>query len=149
MALHISSIQFRGDHAANVIKLLEQLKYRVVGAPAETATADVATQLLGASTGNRNVVRKAIYQANGWTYLTDPELVVMSEEDALTEFARNHETTVFSWVCEGVSATYGFAIYSPTKMREVLVVDGEVLSDAGKALSRKKARIGPLRPSRR
>src|SRR5262245_12106114 len=133
MALHTSSVHFEGQRSREMAQLLERLNYRLTGPPATAQTGDAAAELLDADTGDRNIVRKAVYESGGWTFLFDPELVVMTEDGVLSEYARANRIRVFAWVCEGVSASYGFKLFAPELVRDVLSVDGEVVTDVGPA----------------
>jgi len=131
MSLHASSIHFRGSHSGEMPALFERLGYRVVGQAVDVTRAAEAARLLDTPTGSRNVVRKLVYEAHGWTYLSDPEMVVMFEDEALTEYARSHASQVFAWVCEGVSGSYGFRLFEPCLVRDVFYVGGELVMDSG------------------
>jgi hypothetical protein len=114
--------------------LLQHLEYRIVGEPTMCLTSSAAEAVLDEPTGSRNVVRKAAYEAAGWTYLFDPEMVVMMADEQLSAFARKHETNVFAWLCEGVSTSYGFRTFSPELQRDLLVVGGVITADVGQRL---------------
>jgi hypothetical protein len=134
MALHTSSVHFEGHRAADMAPLLERLDYRLVGPPAKVQTADAAAELLDADTGSRNIVRKAVYESGEWTFLYDPEMVVFTNDAMLSLYAREKGTRIFAWICEGVSRTYGFKLFAPDLVRDVLAVGGEVLTNDGVAL---------------
>jgi hypothetical protein len=131
MALHTSSVHFEGSHSASMTALLEQLNYRLVNPPAMLHTAEAAVELLDKDTGNRNVVRKAVYESGGWTYLHDPEMVVMTEDGVLSDYASKNRVRIFSWICEGVSRSYGFKMFAPGVVRDVLAVGGKVVTNGG------------------
>lgn len=131
MPLHTSSIHFEGSHSANMAALLEQLKYRLAGPPAIVDKAKPALELLYGKTGNRNIVRKAAYESTGWTYLHDPEMVVMTESRVLAEYAGKNAIRIFSWICEGVSRSYGFKMFAPSVVRDVLAVGGKIVTNGG------------------
>jgi len=135
MALHTSSVHFEGSHSANMAALLEQLKYRLAGPPVIVHTAEAAVELLDRKTGNRNIVRKAAYESKGWTYLHDPEMVVMTEDGVLSEYASKNAIRVFSWICEGVSRSYGFKMFAPGVVRDVLAVGGKIVTNGGARVS--------------
>ncbi|HEY7639986.1 MAG TPA: hypothetical protein VH814_09695 [Steroidobacteraceae bacterium] len=116
-------------------ELLSRLDYRLVGSPTAYSTSKALEAALDESTDLRDVIRKAAYESNGWTYLFDPEMVVMMSEGQLSDFARQNSTDIFAWVCEGVSASYGFRIFSPELRRDVLAVGGSVETDVGPRLA--------------
>lgn len=114
--------------------LLSRLDYRVVGSPVSCGTSQELNSALDAPTHDRDVVRKAAYESNGWTYLFDPEMVVMMNDQELSDFAGENATDIFAWVCEGVSASYGFRVFKPELCRDLLAVDGSVATDVGAPL---------------
>jgi hypothetical protein len=119
--------------------LLEQLNYRLVGPPTIVHTAEAAVELLDKKTGNRNIVRKAVYESNNWTYLHDPEMVVMTEGGVLSEYAGKNSIRIFSWICEGVSRSYGFTMFAPGVVRDVLSVGGKIVTNGGTRIAEEGA----------
>jgi hypothetical protein len=112
-------------------ELLSRLDYRVVGSPDSFATPRTLAAVLDGPAQDRGIVKKAAYESNGWTYLFDPEMVVMMHDTELANFATENATDIFAWVCEGVSASYGFRVFKPALSRDLLVVDGSVETDVG------------------
>jgi len=114
--------------------LLSLLDYRLVGSPVSCATSEALEAALDAPTQGRDVVTKAAYESNGWTYLFDPEMVAMMNDQKLSDFAKENSTEIFAWVCEGVSVSYGFRVFNPELRRDLLAVGGSVETDAGTRL---------------
>lgn len=135
MSLHMSAVCIRGSHISRMSDLLSRLDYRIVGSPLVCTTAAAAATTLAEPTRHRDVVRKAAYESDGWTWLLDPELVVMTSDDALSDFAREHATDILAWLCEGASGSYGFRLFSPELRRDVLAVDGAAECDTGDRLA--------------
>lgn len=82
----------------------------------------------------RTTVHKAVTFVNGWTVVFDPEMVMISEEDAMTALARRYDAPVFGMICEGASASYAFSFFNPEPRRAYFVSDGEVGVDRGEPL---------------
>jgi hypothetical protein len=96
-------------------------------------TGDQASRELDCKPG-RNRVTKVAYVADGWTFIVDPELVLM-DRDVWLGYSQQWNTRVVGWVCEGASGSYGLTIFdSGGKRREVLRSDGEVVVNKGKPL---------------
>ena len=134
MSLHCSVVCIRGNHLSRMTDLLSLLDYRLVGSPVSCATSKALEAALDEPTHNRDIVRKAAYESNGWTYLFDPEMMVMMSDKELSDFARENSTDIFTWVCEGISASYGFRVFNPELRRDLLAVGGSVKTDVGTRL---------------
>jgi hypothetical protein len=135
MSLHCSVICIRGSHLSKIEGLLAKLDYRLAGSPVLLSSAARATAALSEPADNESIVRKAAYEASGWTYLLDPEMVLVLENERLSTFARDHSTTILVWVCEGISGTYGFRMFAPELRREILSAGGLIESDIGDRLA--------------
>jgi hypothetical protein len=79
-------------------------------------------------------VAKVAYVEDDWTFIVDPELVLMSD-DVWLEYSQRWNTRVIGWVCEGASGSYGLTVFdSGSKRREVCKCDGEVAVNEGTPL---------------
>jgi hypothetical protein len=75
---------------------------------------------------DRNRVAKVAYFAAGWTFIVDPELVLMSN-DVWLGYSQKWNTRVVGWVCEGASGSYGLTVFeSGGQRRHVFSCGGEV-----------------------
>jgi len=132
MSLHISVVSIEGDHLDEIADILRKCEY-IVEDSFTVPTADQASRELDWSP-DRNRVAKVAYVADGWTFIVDPELVLMSD-DVWLEYSAKWNTRVIGWVCEGASGSYGLTVFdSGSKRREVLSSDGEVAVNKGKPL---------------
>ena len=58
----------------------------------------------------------------------------MMNDKELSGFAKGNSTDIFTWVCDGFSASYGFRTFNPELSRDLLVVGGAVGTDVGSRL---------------
>jgi hypothetical protein len=49
----------------------------------------------------------------------------------LAEYANKNAIKIFSWICEGVSRSYGFKMFAPGVVRDVLAVGGKIVTNGG------------------
>ena len=132
MSLHISLVSIQGNHLSEIAGVLEDCEY-IVEDSFTVKSGDQVSEELGWNP-DRNRVAKAAYFAHGWTYIIDPELVLLIN-DVWLKYSRKWNNRIFGWICEGVSGTYGITVFdSGNKRRVVVSVDGEVVTDEGKPL---------------
>lgn len=132
MSLHISVVSIEGDHLAEVADVMRKCKYLIEDCFAVSGE-DQASRELDWQPDHTKVAKVA-YVAAGWTYIADPELVLMSD-DVWLEFSKKWNNRVIGWVCEGASGSYGLTVFdSGQKRREVMSVAGEVVIDEGEPL---------------
>jgi hypothetical protein len=82
----------------------------------------------------RDHVYKAVALHAAWTVILDPELVMVTEEEACARLASRTRAPVFSMICEGASGTYSFSLLDPDVRRAYMSVAGEVQDDRGAPL---------------
>jgi len=129
MSMHISVVSIQGDHLGEITDVLRNCRY-VIEDTVTVLTGEQAARGLNWNP-DRNRVAKAAYYASGWTFLVDPELVLMTN-DVWLECSQQWNNRVFGWVCEGASCTYGLAVFdSGSKRREVFSSDGEIVVNVG------------------
>jgi hypothetical protein len=132
MSMHISVVSIRGDHHDEIADVFRKCEY-VIEDSFSVATGDAASRELDWHP-DRNHVAKLAYVSDGWTFIVDPELVLMSN-DVWLEYSQKWNTRVIGWVCEGASGSYGLTVFdSGSKRREVCKCDGEVAVNEGKPL---------------
>jgi len=137
MSMHISVVSVEGDHLGEVADVLRKCKY-VIEKSFTVPTGDRASRELDWNP-DRNRVAKVAYVANGWTFIVDPELILMSD-DIWLEYSRKWNTRVVGWLCEGASGSYGLTVFDAgTKRREVFSCEGEILVNNGEPLPQESA----------
>lgn len=130
--MHISVVSIAGDYLDEIADVLRKCEY-VIEDSFSVSTGDQASRELHWNP-DRNRVAKVAYVADGWTFIVDPELVLMSN-DIWLEYSERWNTRVIGWVCEGASGSYGLTVFdSGSKRREVFSGDGEVAVNNGKPL---------------
>jgi hypothetical protein len=135
MSLHISIISIEGDRVAAAAVIFTDCDYVPVGQAIQVHSEDELNEHLEEDIKDRTKVKKAVYYKDGWTHIVDTELVMMTKESVWCHRSREWAARVLTWICEGASGTYGFALYeNGTKRRSVLVMDGEVHEDFGAPL---------------
>ncbi len=83
------------------------------------------------------LVYKAATYLDAWTVVLDPELVMITNEEACRELSHDRGQPVFAMVCESASASYLFSYFNPDKQRAHWVSwssDDPVLEDSGTPL---------------
>lgn len=132
MSMHISVVSIKGDHLDEVADVFRRCHY-VIENSFIVPTGDQASRELVWSP-DRNRVAKLAYVEEDWTFIVDPEIVLMSD-DVWLEYSQKWNTRVVGWVCEGASGSYGLTIFdSGSKRREVFCGGGEVAVNKGKPL---------------
>ena len=71
---------------------------------------------------------------NGWTIITDEEMLLVSEDDLLQELSNELNTEVFSLTIQSTSATYGFCYFNNGNSRIFLAQDGNILENSGEPI---------------
>lgn len=132
MSMHISVVSIEGDHLHEIADVLRKCEY-VIEDSFTVPKGDQASRELDWKP-NRNRVAKVAYFADGWTFIVDPEMVLLSY-DVWLEYSQKWNTKVIGWVCEGASGSYGLIVFdSGRKCREVIQCDGEIVVNNGKPL---------------
>lgn len=128
MSLHISAVSVEGDARASLANLFAKCVYKP-SAPPETVT---AWDHLHAALVNPE--DKGVVYHDTRTTIIDPELVMIFDEEPLKEISKKFGS-VLTMICEGISATYGFAVYQGgEKIRSLTVISGEVIHQFGESL---------------
>ena len=127
--MHISVVSIEGDHLGEIADVLRKCEYVIERAFAVDSGERASEELDW--NPDQYYVAKVAYFSDGWTFIVDPELVLMSD-DVWLEYSRHWNTRVVGWLCEGASGTYGLTVFqSGQKLREVLVRDGEIAVNQG------------------
>jgi hypothetical protein len=132
MSMHISVVSIEGDHLDEVSDVLRKCEY-IIEKSFIVQSDDQASRELDWNP-SRDRVAKLAYFSDGWTFIVDPELVMMSD-DVWLEYSKKWNTRVVGWVCEGASGSYGLTVYSSgSKIREVISGDGSIAVNDGSPL---------------
>lgn len=133
MSMHISVVSIEGNHLNEIADVLRKCEY-VIEDSFTVQTGDQASRELDWNP-DPNRLAKVAYIADGWTFIVDPELVLMLD-DVWLEYSQKWNTRVVGWVCEGASGSYGLTVFdSGSKRREVFSGDGEVAVNTGEPLA--------------
>jgi hypothetical protein len=129
--MHIVIVAIEGDHHKEISDVLKDCKYKIEKTRT-VKTGDEASKEMGKSEKSR--VSKAVYVANGWTFIVDPEMVLMTD-DIWLKYSKKWKNRVIGWICEDTSGTYGLAQYKEGKKQRLIVsVDGEIKAKEGTPL---------------
>lgn len=130
--MHISVVSIEGNHLEEIAHVFRKCDYVVEESFTVTSGEQASRELDWHP--DRNHVAKVAYITNDWTFIVDPELVLMSD-DVWLEYSRKWNARVFGWVCEGASGSYGLTVFdSGNKGREVFSCDGVIEVNAGEPL---------------
>ncbi len=126
---------------SDVGPFFRKLKYHVVGTNWATGWRQL-NDALHKEGSDRYRVTKAAYLAHGWTHIIDPELVIFTEEEALSKESQLLNTKIVVWLSESASDTYGFWVYEHGRLlRGVLTPNGKP-EGKGRRLSAEKKSTG-------
>jgi hypothetical protein len=130
MSLHTSLVAVRGNAKNALEHLLRQCSYSATAPPKHlTEWTHLDNELVGPED-------KAVCLHGGWTTLVDPEFTVMLEDDRLAQLSAPRAAPVLTMICEGVSDTYGFALFkNGVKTRSLTVSAGKIVENTGQALT--------------
>lgn len=132
MSMHISVVSIKGDRLNEVADVLRQCRYAIENSFTVMSGEQALLELDW--NPDRNRVAKVAFVVDDWTFIVDPELVLMSD-DVWLKYSYNWRTRIVAWLCEGASGSYGLSVFeSGSKRREVFSVEGEVLVDRGAPL---------------
>jgi hypothetical protein len=132
MSMHIVVVSIEGNHLVEISEVLQKCRY-VIEKTLTVRTGKQASRELAWNPDGQHVA-KAAYFANGWTFILDPELVLMTNAVWL-EYSKKWKARVVAWLCEGTSASYGLTLFqSGKKSRQIVSVDGNVVVNEGKPL---------------
>jgi len=128
MSLHISIISIEGDARNSLDELFSKCEY---ASPTPPEVVEDWDALLSAFDSPE--AKAAVFHESRTTII-DPELVMMHDDEVLTQMSSDFGP-VLSMICEGVSGTYGFSVFkNGEKMRSLLSVDGEIVDSYGAPL---------------
>lgn len=134
MSMHISVVSIEGNHLDEVADVLRKCGY-VIEDSFTAATGDQTSRELDWNP-DRNRVPNVAYVADGWTFIVDPELMLMVN-DVWLEYSQKWNTRVVGWVCEDASGSYGLTVFDSSNTQcEVFSGMGEVGVNNGKPLPR-------------
>jgi hypothetical protein len=101
-----SLLIFSGDQMARLHQFLDLCKYKILEENAvEGRPTDIYAALPEPTGPKNNIVFKAAYNANGYTVLFDPEMVLATDKDKLRQFCSAHGGRVVCAIWERVSET--------------------------------------------
>lgn len=83
---------------------------------------------------NNDMVVLGTYVSNSFTIINDPESVNTVDEEALLKLSAKLNAEVFTFIIQTTSASFGFAKYETTKLRNFFYSDGEELENFGTPL---------------
>jgi len=128
MSLHISAVSVEGDARASLESLFAKCVYKSSAPPESVPAWDHLHNAL------INPEDKGVVYHDTRTTIIDPELVMMFDEEPLKEISKKFGS-VLTMICEGISATYGFAVYrGGEKIRSLTVISGEIIHQFGESL---------------
>ena len=132
MSLHISVVSIEGNHLQDIPDVLTDTQYTIEDSYVRMTGVEAAQELLWHP--DRDRVAKVAYESNGWTYVVDPEMVLMLDNVWLDR-SRKWGTRVIGWLCEGTSNSYGLSVFqNGEQVRKVMTGNGRILTNDGAPL---------------
>jgi hypothetical protein len=80
---------------------------------------------------NREIALRGIWFDNGWTIISDPEMVDTVDDEALIKLSKKLQSDVLTFIIQSTSGSYGFAKFNKTKERYFFSTEGEVSDNTG------------------
>lgn len=84
------------------------------------------------------IVLRGIWCANDWTIISDPEMVDILAEDALTELSERLNAFVITFIIQSNSGSFGFAVYNGSPQRIFFTADGKIITNLFEPLNEEK-----------
>ena len=129
-----SIIAIKGNHLDKVAKIFECFKYNDLDQDIAFDTTDKFNEYLldyYFEFANHEVALRGIWVGNGWTIISDPEMVDTVDEEALLKLSNELNSDVLTFIIQTTSGSFGFAKYNKTKERQFFSTDGEVYDNIG------------------
>lgn len=78
---------------------------------------------------DKEIALKGIWFDNGWTIISDPEMVDTLNEEALLQLSVNLNTVVITFIMQTTSGSFGFTVYNSTIKRNLFVSGGNIVTN--------------------
>lgn len=84
---------------------------------------------------NREIALRGIWVDNGWTLISDPEMVDTVDDEALIRLSKKLNSEVLPFIIQTTSGSYGFAKYNKKKERHFFSTEKYVSDNIGSPLN--------------
>ena len=133
-----SIIIIRGNHLNKVSDIFECFKYNDFDQDRVFENADKFNEFLFDNYfefANREIALRGLWVDNGWTIISDPEMVDTVDDEALLRLSNKLNSEVQTFIIQTTSGSFGFAKYDKIKQRHFFSTDGEVTDNFGSPLT--------------
>ncbi len=133
-----SAIIIKGNHLDKVSEIFECFKYNDLGQDRAFENADKFNEYLFDNYfefANREIALRGLWVDNGWTIISDPEMVDTVDDEALLRLSNKLNSEVQTFIIQTTSGSFGFAKYDKIKQRHFFSSNGEVTDNLGTPLT--------------
>src|SRR5690606_26817219 len=133
-----SIIVIKGNHLHKVADIFECFKYNDLDQDKTFDNAEKFNEYLFDSYfefANREIALRGIWFDNGWTIISDPEMVDTVDDESLLRLSNKLNSEVQTFIIQTTSGSFGFAKYDKIKQRHFFSTDGEVTDNFGSPLT--------------
>jgi hypothetical protein len=127
-------IEIKGNHLDKVANIFECFKYNDLDQDKTFDNAEKFNKYLFDNyfeLANREISLRGIWLDNGWTIISDPEMVDTVDDEALIKLSIKLQSDVLTFIIETTSGSFGFAKFNKIKERYFFSTDGEVSDNIG------------------
>ena len=132
-----SIIAIKGNHFDRVANIFECFRYNDLDKDKAFDNADKFNDFLFDNYfefANREIALRGIWFDNGWTIISDPEMVDTVDEEALLKLSNTLESDVLTFIIQTTSSSFSFAKFNKTMERHFFSTDGEISDNIGSPL---------------
>lgn len=133
-----SIIAIQGKHLDKVAKIFGCFKYQDLAQDMVFDNAETFNEYLFDNyfdLANQEIALRGLWVSNGWTIISDPEMVDTFDEDPLLKINEALNAEILTFIIQTTSGSFGFAKYDKTKLRNFFASGGEVMENFGSALA--------------
>lgn len=133
-----SIIIIRGNHLDKVSEIFECFKYNDLDQDRAFENVDKFNEYLFDNYfefANREIALRGLWVDNGWTIISDPEMVDTVDDEALLRLSNKLNSEVQTFIIQTTSGSFGFAKYDKIKQRHFFSTDAEIIDNFGSPLT--------------
>ena len=137
----ISIIAIKGNQIKNASTIFNAFKYIDLHKDRQFDTLESCISFLNEhylSYTEKEISLRGFWVANKWTIFWDPEMIDITENQALEGLSKNLHSEVLTFLVQRSSSTIGFAKYYPEKQRKFFMVDGHIIENSGMPVAEEK-----------
>ena len=136
VSLHIGAVLLEENHLLRLSEIYKEFQFAADDSMKTFTDLKAVAEAIERGASTRDDTLGAACFTNGWTFLLDTDLTLSADDEVCSRLSALLDCRIFTMVCEGVSNTYGWSLYSGgRKSRGFLSEDGVVKENFGEPLS--------------